>query len=231
MPQPHQLPPFNNLAARRLREALGMTPGHVAYGIQAAYGLGHIAPDTILAWERGDAIPHPGELTALAGALWCAPGELLGSATTLREHRLARGLAPEDVARAVGLDHDTYLRMEENGKWRGNERESRALAEALGLSLRDFATVTGRDEKLTDYLQSAATAARWQAYVKPVGKLVPMPPDALEDALGELHREYQSRMVATLNWGGTATDAGIAGREYLDRILDHFWALVEGTDD
>lgn len=208
-----------------------MTPGNVAYGIQAAYGLGHIAPDTVLAWERGDAVPSSQELTALAGALWCAPGELLGAATTLREHRLARGLAPEDVAREVGLDHDTYLRMEETGKWRGNDRETRALAEVLGLSPRDFATVTGRDEKLTDYLRSAVTAARPQAYLKPVGKLLPMSPEALEYALDQLHRDYQSRMLATLNWGGTATDAGNAGREFLDRILDHFWALAQENDD
>ncbi|MDG4863789.1 helix-turn-helix transcriptional regulator, partial [Streptomyces sp. T-3] len=54
-----------------------MAPGHVAYGIRASYGLHHITPDHISAWERGSAAPTATELTALAGALWCAPGELL----------------------------------------------------------------------------------------------------------------------------------------------------------
>lgn len=35
----HPTPPFNAPAMRRLREALGMAPGHVAYGLYAQYGL------------------------------------------------------------------------------------------------------------------------------------------------------------------------------------------------
>ncbi|MFC7310103.1 helix-turn-helix domain-containing protein [Streptomyces monticola] len=218
-------PPFDHLAARRLREALGMAPGHVAYSMRASYGLGHVTPDTVTAWERGQAAPSATELTALAGALWCAPGELLRAATTLREHRLARGLAPEDVARAVGFDHATYLRMEDTGKWRGNERQSAALSEVLGLSARDFTTVTGRDEKLADLLRSAATA-RWEGYVRPVAKLVPVARDIVEYALDRLHGEYHSRMVSTLSWGSTQSSTGDAGREFLERIVDEFWSLV-----
>ncbi|MER7170562.1 helix-turn-helix domain-containing protein [Streptomyces mesophilus] len=217
-------PPFNALAARRLREALGMAPGHVAYGIRASYGLPYVTPDTVLAWERGIAAPTSGELTALAGALWCTPGELLGAARTLREHRLARGLAAEDVARAVGLDHRSYLQMEEREDWRGNDRQTAALAEVLALSPRAFATVTGRDARLTELLKSAATA-RWQPYVKPVGKLVPVPPRHLERALESLHEEYQGRTAATLGWGDSG-DTGEGAREFLSRILDHFWARV-----
>ncbi|WP_199545858.1 helix-turn-helix transcriptional regulator [Streptomyces sp. N35] len=219
-------PPFNALAARRLREALGMAPGHVAYGIRASYGLPYVTPDTVLAWERGIAAPTSGELTALAGALWCTPGELLGTARTLREHRLARGFATEDVARAVGLDHRSYLQMEEREDWRGNDRQTAALAEVLGLSPRAFATVTGRDARLTELLKSAATA-RWQPYVKPVGKLVPVPPRHLERALESLHEEYQGRTAATLGWGDSG-DTGEGAREFLSRILDHFWARVRG---
>jgi hypothetical protein len=53
------------------------------------------------------------ELTALAGVLRCSPAELIGRPRTLREHRIARGLAPEGVARAVGHEFPAYTRMEE----------------------------------------------------------------------------------------------------------------------
>ncbi|MFI7388530.1 helix-turn-helix domain-containing protein [Streptomyces sp. NPDC049813] len=219
-------PPFNAPAARRLREALGMAPGHVAYGMRASYGLAHITPETIIAWERGDAAPMAGELTALAGALWCSPGELIGAPRTLREHRLALGLAPEDVAREAGVDLQAYLRMEETGDWRGNERQSSALAGTLRLAPRAFSTVTGRDTQLAELLRSAATT-RWQAYVRPLTRLVPVQRREAEDVLHEMHLEYQALMTATLSWGGgTAADSGDTGRDFLDRILDEFWSRI-----
>ncbi|MFC4612949.1 helix-turn-helix domain-containing protein [Streptomyces maoxianensis] len=219
-------PPFSAPAARRLREALGMAPGHVAYGLRAQYGL-HISPDTVVAWERGLAAPSSHELTALAGVLWCAPTDLLTAATTLREHRTARGLAPDDLARRVGVDASSYVRMEESGRWRGNERQTTALAEVLELGPRELLTATGRDEELADLLRDAVKA-RWQAYVRPVGKMLPMDRGHLEDVLRELHADYQSRMVATLSWGAASQDTGEPGREFLDRIVEHFWALTRG---
>ncbi|MEU6981520.1 MULTISPECIES: helix-turn-helix transcriptional regulator [unclassified Streptomyces] len=201
-----------------------MTPGHVAYGLRAQYGL-LVAPDTVAAWERGRATPSAQELTALAGVLWCAPAELLASATTLREHRMARGLAPEDLARRVGLEPAAYLRMEESGHWRGNERQTAALAGTLGLGPRALLTATGGDEKLSGLLRDAATT-RWQAYVKPVVKLLPLPKRAVEDALQRLHTDYHARMAATSSWGASAA-TGDAGRAYLDEIMEHFWGLVE----
>ncbi|MHC0430016.1 helix-turn-helix domain-containing protein [Streptomyces sp. O3] len=228
----HQIqpaPPFNALAARRLRQSLGMAPGHVAYGMYASYGLTHITADTIEAWERGQAAPNATELTALAGALWCAPAELMGAATTLREHRLARGLAPEDVAHAVGVGVDAYLRMEKTGKWRGNERQAKALAETLGLSVREFATVTGLDERLTEMLRGTVTT-RWQAYTRPIAKLLPLERSRLDAALERLHEDYQALMVGTLSWGGGSASGEAAGREFLERVLDHFWARVEPAD-
>mgnify|MGYP000937459772 CR=1 FL=1 len=33
-------------------------------------------------------------------------------------------------------------------------------------------------------------------------------------------------MAATLSWGGGHGDAGDSGREFLDRIVDHFWTAV-----
>ncbi|WP_329434009.1 helix-turn-helix transcriptional regulator [Streptomyces sp. NBC_01280] len=219
-------PPFNAPAARRLREALGMAPGHVAYGMRASYGQHHVTPDTVIAWERGLTSPTAAELTALAGALWCSPGDLIGAARTLREHRMARGMAPEDVARTVGVEIHAYLRMEETGEWRGNERQSAALAEVLGLAPPDFATVTGRDEQLADFLRSAVTT-RWQAYTRPITKLVPVHKGQLEEALQEMQLEYQALMAATLSWGGGAgRESGEAGREFLDGILDEFWSRM-----
>ncbi|MFJ4524774.1 helix-turn-helix domain-containing protein [Streptomyces sp. NPDC088810] len=219
-------PPFNAPAARRLRAALGMGPEHVAYGMRVSYGLPYVTPDLVIAWERGTAAPSHPELTALAGVLWCSPGELFGRPQTLREHRIARAVAPEDVARAVGVDVRSYLRMEESGQWRGNERQSAVLAQVLDLALPDFVSVTGREAKLADLLRSAVTT-RWQAYVRPVRKLVPLAPDVLEGVLQELHEDYQGHMAATLSWGGGSRSASESGREFLDRIVENFWAAVE----
>ncbi|WP_256355806.1 helix-turn-helix domain-containing protein [Streptomyces sp. PKU-EA00015] len=203
-----------------------MAPGHVAYGLRAQYGL-HVSPDTVMAWERGLATPGTRELTALAGVLWCSPGELLAAATTLREHRIARGMATDDLARRVGLDTAVYQRMEESGRWRGNERQTAALAETLRLTPRALLAATGRDEELAELLRSAVTA-RWQAYVRPVGKMLPLDRGHLEAVLQRLHADYQSRMMATLSWGETSRDTGEPGRDFLESIVDHFWALSGG---
>lgn len=223
-------PPFDAAAARRLREALGMTPAHVAYGIAAAFGI-RIAPETVASWERGESSPTEAELTALAGALWCAPGELLGAPGTLREYRLALGLAPADLALRIGMDAGAYERLEAGGTWRGNDRQAAALAEVLRLPLPALLRFTGRDGKLAELLTSATTT-RWQAYVRPVGKLVPLPKQQLQDVLQDLHGEYQRTMAATLHWGdgGSAEESGRAGRAFLDDIVAEFWARAGGQE-
>lgn len=205
-----------------------MTPDHVAHGLRASYALPHATPDLVIAWERGALTPTHPELTALAGVLWCSAGELIGRPRTLREHRVARGFAPEDVARAVGHEFPAYTRMEESGQWQGTERQSAALAELLGLSPPDLVTVTGREAELADLLRAAART-RWQAYVKPVGRIVPLDRRLLEGTLQELHQNYQGQMVATLSWGdgSAAGEASDAGRESLDRIVDTFWTSLE----
>ncbi|WP_404798640.1 helix-turn-helix domain-containing protein [Streptomyces pristinaespiralis] len=203
-----------------------MAPGHVAYGLRAQYGM-QVTPETVTAWERGLAVPGTRELTALAGVLWCSPGELLSTATSLREHRIARGLAPDELARRLGMDAHAYLRMEESGRWRGNERQTAALAGALGLSPRELLAATGRDKELAELLRGAVTS-RWQAYVRPVGRMLPLERGHLQDVLQQLHTDYQSRMVATLSWGAAVDDTGEPGREFLDRIVDHFWDLAKG---
>ncbi|MFG2572224.1 helix-turn-helix domain-containing protein [Streptomyces sp. NPDC048481] len=220
-------PPFDAPAARRLRVALGMTPGHVAQGLRTSYALAHATPDLVNAWERGALTPAHAELTALAGVLWCSPAELIGRPRTLREHRVARGLAPEDVARAVGHEFLAYTRMEESGQWRGTDRQNALLADLLDLALPDLVTVTGREGELAGLLRSAA-GTRWQAYVKQVARIVPLDRRLLEDTLQELHQDYQGRMAATLSWGGgsAARDASDAGDGFLDRIVDHFWTSL-----
>ncbi|MFG2329088.1 XRE family transcriptional regulator [Streptomyces sp. NPDC048604] len=200
-----------------------MAPGHVAYGLRAQYGM-PVTPETVVAWERGQLAPTSRELSALAGVLWCAPADLLAAATTLREHRMARAIPLEDLARRVAMEPHVYRRMEESGRWRGNDRQTAALAETLQLDPRALLTATGRDEDLGRVLRDAATT-RWQAYVKPASKLLPLPRPALEGALQRLHSEYHARMAATSSWGASA-GSGDEGRAYLEEIVDHFWDAV-----
>lgn len=206
-----------------------MGPEHVAYGMRASYGMPYVTPDLVVAWERGIASPGNPELTALAGVLWCSPGELIGRPRTLREHRIAREIASEDVAHALGMDLPGYLRMEESGEWRGNERQSAALAQVLELPLPDFVAVTGREKKLAELLHSAVTT-RWQAYVRPVAKVAPLDRGVLEDVLQELHQDYQGHMAATLSWGGGGSEASQSGQDFLGRIVEIFWTAVENRN-
>lgn len=225
----HPTPPFNAPAARRLREALGMAPGHVAYGLGAQYGL-RISAETVAAWERGIQLPSEYELTALAGVLWCAPGELLTAARSLREHRVARQLAVDELAGMVGMATQAYLRMEESGRWRGNERQSAALSEALGLTPAAFVLATGRTEELAELLRSGVTS-RWQAYVRPVAKLVPADRQLIQTVLERMHSDYQALMVSTLSWSSTGTEraggTGDAGRAFLAQIVERFWQTAD----
>ncbi|QIP84560.1 XRE family transcriptional regulator [Streptomyces sp. Tu 2975] len=217
--------PFNARAARTLREKLGMAHGHVAYGMRASYGMAHITPDHIAAWERGTALPTADELTALAGALWCAPGELMGQARTLREHRLARGLPVEDVARATGLTLDAYHHMEETGVWTGDKRQSAALGSVLALPPRDFIAITGLEDELARLL-TEAVSTRWQAHIRAIAKLVAIDRRDLKDPLRTMQQDYQTLLAATLSRAGGSTASGEDGRRYLDEIVDHFWALL-----
>ncbi|MFD7028011.1 helix-turn-helix domain-containing protein [Streptomyces sp. NPDC059917] len=204
-----------------------MAPGHVAYGLRAQYGL-LVTPETVMAWERGEVTPTSAELTALAGVLWCAPGELLAEPVTLREHRIARGVSPEELARRVGLEPASYQKMEDTGRWKGNERQSATLSSVLGLTLAQFVTATGKQDELAELLRNAVTT-RWQAYVKPLAKLLPVPKAQLERVLELLHGDYQARMLSTLSWGGSGgrADSGDAGREFLVGIVDRFWELAQ----
>ncbi|MBP0459226.1 helix-turn-helix transcriptional regulator [Streptomyces bomunensis] len=216
-------PPFDAGAARRMREALGMTPAHVAHALRAAYGV-QVPTATVIAWEQGRDRPTEKELTALAGALWCAPGELLGVPRTLREYRLARGIGVVDLAMAIGMDVAVYQRAENDGRWDGNDRQAAELADALALPLSSLIRFTGRAPRLTEMLVSAATT-RWQGYVGPVRETVGLPKRDVQDALAHVHKGYQTLMAASTNWGegSSSHNAGRAGAAYLADIQQHFW--------
>lgn len=201
-----------------------MAPGHVAYGMRASYGMTYVSPDHITAWERGLAVPTANELTALAAALWCSPRDLMGAPRTLREHRIARGVAPEDVARAVGLGLDAYLAMEETGRWTGDRMQSANLGAVLQLPPGDLLTLTGGDEELADLL-TEAVSTRWQAHIHDIARLLSMERRDLKSVLRTMHGEYQALMAVTLSRAGGAS-AGGDGRRYLDGIVDRFWTLL-----
>jgi transcriptional regulator with XRE-family HTH domain len=222
-PSVHPPLPFNGRAARVLREKLGMAPGHVAYGMRASYGMAHVTDDHITAWERGIALPTANELTALAGALWCGPGELMGRPRTLFEHRLARGVSAEDVARVTGLRLDDYLRMEAAGSWTGDRRQAAELATLLALSPRDYVSVTGLEIELAGLL-TEAVSTRWQAHIRDIALLVSMDRRDLKEPLRAMDKEYQTLMAATLSRAGGTVASGEQGRRYLDDIVEHFWS-------
>lgn len=216
---------FDAAAARRLRQALGMTPAHVAHGMWAAYGL-RVAPETVTAWERGGALPGESQLPALAGALWCSPGDLLGTPQTLRQHRMAVGMAASDLALLIGMDPMTYERMEQHGRWDGDDRQAAALARALRLPPDVALELTGRSARLAGLLRSAVTT-RWQPYLPRIAELVPIDHARLEDTLRDLHRTYHSTTAGSLHWGaagsGRHDDATVASGDFLADILTRFW--------
>ncbi|MET7366097.1 helix-turn-helix transcriptional regulator [Streptomyces sp. NPDC005566] len=202
-----------------------MAHGHVAYGMRASFGMAHVTPGHIEAWERGTALPEASELAALAGALWCHPRELMGRPRTLREHRIARGVAPEDVARATGLPLGAYARMEETGQWTGDKRQSAKLGSLLNLPPRDFVTITGLEDELARLLTEAVTT-RWQAHVRAIAKLIVADRKELHEPLDAMYHEYQALMAATLSRAGGSTASGEDGRRYVEEIVDHFWARL-----
>jgi transcriptional regulator with XRE-family HTH domain len=202
-----------------------MAPGHVAYGMRASYGMTYVTPDHVTAWERGVAVPNLQELTALAGALWCAPGDLMGAPRTLREHRLARGMAPEDVAHAIGMGVGDYLRMEETGRWTGSAFQSTQLGLTLQLSARDMIAVTGLEGELAALLVEAVST-RWQAHIRSVARLLSMEKRDLQEPLRTMHGEYQNLIARTLSRATGSATSGEEGKNYLDNIVQRFWECL-----
>ncbi|MFD7730648.1 XRE family transcriptional regulator [Kitasatospora phosalacinea] len=189
--------PFSPAAARTHRTALGLTVDQVAAGL-AAHGV-RLLPGHVLGWEEGRIRPGEEELTALARTLWCPPADLMGTApATLREHRIARGLTPDQAARQLGLAPAAYLRAETTGRWTGDGEQTRLLARVLALDLPALLHLTGRTADLDARLRQVVQG-RWQSQLAPVARLVPVDPATLEHVLATLQSEHHT----PTSWGTT----------------------------
>ncbi|WP_051732784.1 helix-turn-helix domain-containing protein [Kitasatospora phosalacinea] len=187
--------PFSPAAARAHRTALGLTVDQVADGL-AAHGV-RLLPGHVLGWEEGRVTPTEEQLTALARTLWCPPADLMGAApATLREHRIARGLTPDQAARLLGLAPGTYRQAETTGRWTGDEEQTRLLARVLALDLPALLHLTGRTAALEARLRQVVQG-RWQAQLAPVARLVPADPATLEHVLAALQAEHHT----PASWG------------------------------
>ncbi|WP_371479042.1 transcriptional regulator [Kitasatospora sp. NBC_00315] len=223
--QPSATPlPFSPRAARAHRAGLGLTPAQVAEGM-AAHGV-RLLPAHVLGWESGEIRPSEDEFIALARALWCPPVQLMGTRPAcLRDFRLARELSREEAARRIGVAPRAYQAVEDGGQWGGDEDRTYALAQVLGLTLRDVVAVLGRGEELDRRLRRGVDG-RWQAQVKAIGRMVPVPAQTLGAVLAQLQEEYR----VTGHWGaGSWSSSARSGPEPApqSRPLDErFWELM-----
>ncbi|MFI9271769.1 transcriptional regulator [Kitasatospora sp. NPDC052896] len=209
--------PFSRQAARAHRAGLGLTPEQVAEAM-AAHGV-RLLPAHVLGWESGEIRPGETELIALARALWCPVAQLMGvRPTSLRDFRLARELSRDQAAARIGVGARTYADAELTGRWTGDADETRALAETLGLTLRDLVRITGAEEELEQCLRQCV-AGRWQPQLKPVARLVPAPREALAGVLAALQAEHR----VPSHWGGTAPEEPRPPAAPVDH---RFWALL-----
>lgn len=205
------------MAARAHRVGLGLTPEQVAEGM-AAHGV-RLLPTHVIGWESGEIRPSEEEFIALARALWCPPAQLMGARpATLRDFRVARELTPEHAARRIGISQQAYEKVESTGRWAGDEEQSAALAHALGLGLRGLLHVTHRQGELDQRLRSCIDG-RWQAQVKAIARLVPVPRDVLAATLTALQNEY----LVPMHWGASAP---VAEQAPAKPLAQRFWELL-----
>ena len=203
---------------------LSLTPAAVARDM-AAHGAAVSAPQ-VIAWESGELLPSERELTALARALWCSPGQLMGGrARSIRDHRLALELPLEDLARRLGLSPRVYSQMEAATRWEGNPDQTFLLAEALDLTPYGLLLATAREDDLRDVL-ARAVDGRWQSQVKPVLQLLPtLHPEDVQRALQVMHDEGQA---ASAMWGSTVTvrPEDEPGAPAPQTPTERFWSLL-----
>ncbi|WP_406472101.1 helix-turn-helix domain-containing protein [Streptomyces sp. NBC_01615] len=220
-------PPLEPRRAARVREQLGLTRGQVAWAVSAFQGH-PLHPDTLLAWERGTEAPTAHQINALAAALWCSPGDLLGEPATLLQCRTLLGLTVEQVALGVGMTRDRYAEAEQRNRWRGSERQTQAVFEVLQPPPACFVGACGRTGQLRVLLREAVTGW-WPNYVRPVAKIVPVAPAEIRRALEQLHLAYQR----IDNHGRTGAAAEAVEREaltFLDRVDEQLWRLLRTSE-
>lgn len=188
----------------------------------AAHGV-RLLPAHVLGWEDGRIRPSEEEFVALARALWCPAAQLMGvSPGSLRDFRVARELGQEQAARQLGLSLEAYQAAELGGRWPGDEAQTQALAQVFGMTLRDVVRVTGAAEELEQRLRQCVDG-RWQAQLKPLGRLVPAPREALAQVLAALQGEYRVNSY----WGSSAQDDQQPPTEPPER---RFWTLLAAAD-
>ncbi|MFJ9952471.1 transcriptional regulator [Kitasatospora sp. NPDC091207] len=225
--QPPAVPPvpFSPAAARAHRAGLGLTPEQVVEGM-AAHGV-RLLPAHLLGWESGELRPAEEEFVALARALWCPPAQLMGvRPARLRDFRVARELNQESAARRIGIDLRQYQRAEATGQWDGGQEQTYALAQVLGLTLRELVAVTGRADELDRRLRQGVDG-RWQAHVRAIGRIVPVHEDDLVAVLTALQSEYQvASHWGAGSWGSPAPAAGPAAAPVARPLGERFWELL-----
>ena len=133
----------------------------------ASHGV-YAVPPQVIAWESGELLPREAELVALARALWCPVGQLMGGrAVSIRDHRLALDQPLEHVAHALGLTPRVYAQLEAAPRWEGDEDRTLLLARTLRLDGRALVAATRRGEQLRTLLQRAVDG-RWQPQARAV---------------------------------------------------------------
>ncbi|MEV0371674.1 transcriptional regulator [Streptomyces sp. NPDC050636] len=191
-----------------------------------------VRPEMIEAWEYGSQIPTEHQLFVLADVLWCPPTVLMGvEPRTLAEHRMARQLSTERLAQLIGMDPEVYRAAESALEWPGDYRQTKALVEALGLSLRKLIGVMGRVDELAGHLRSAIDG-RWKSHVGPITEITTLNKTRVGDALRTMHGEFQEfserYMAHVVARNDDSLLKGIKAERsaYLRRLVDHFWELI-----
>ncbi|MGW3326447.1 helix-turn-helix domain-containing protein [Streptomyces virginiae] len=231
----HSTIPFSPAEAGSARARMGLTATQVAHSMAACGTPVH--PQLVVAWEQGTQVPSDRQLFALADVLWCDTTTLMGIAPrTLAEHRLARRLTVDRLAYRIGMDPSEYRAAESARRWNGDAWQTRALVEALGLSLRELIGIMGRVEELAEQLRSAV-AGRWKTYVDPVAEIVVVDATSVGDALRTMHAEfatfserYMGHLVAR-NDDARLQEIAAERAAYLRRLVDHFWELIGEEGD
>ncbi|MFI2261127.1 transcriptional regulator [Streptomyces tubercidicus] len=222
--------PFSPAEARSARARVGLSTTQVAQSMTACGTPVH--PEQVEAWEYGSQVPTEPQLFVLADVLWCPPTVLMGvEPRTLAEHRMARQLSVGRLSQLIGMEPDMYWAAESAQQWNGDYRQTKALVEALGLSLRKLIGVMGQDEVLAGHLR-AAIDGRWKSHVGPVTKITTLNKTRVSDALRTMHGEfaefserYMGHVVAR-NDDSRLKEVAAERSAYLRQLVDHFWDLI-----
>ncbi|MCZ1006678.1 transcriptional regulator [Streptomyces lydicus] len=222
--------PFSSAEARSARARVGLSTAQVAQAMTAC-GV-PVRPELIEAWEYGAQAPSEAQLFALADVLWCPPTVLMGvEPRTLGEHRMARQLSVGRLAQLIGMDPAVYWAAESTQQWSGDYRQTKALVEALGLSLRKLIGVMGHNDELAGHLRSAIEG-RWKGHVGAIAKITTLNKTRVSDALRTMHAEfaefserYMGHVVAR-NDDFRLKEVAAERSAYLRRLVDHFWDLI-----